>query len=108
MIEDLKGEIERATINAEQAGRNQIVKLEIRIKELETLIVTMETIIEKLKADHEAALLNSSSDWEKKYNQSVEQHSKAIEALKKKHDELLSEKLKLFEQEKKQMMESMD
>jgi len=32
----------------------------------------MESIIEKLKADHEAALLNSSSDWEKKYNQSVE------------------------------------
>lgn len=39
MIEDLKNEIDKAQMNAEQASKNKITLLEIRIKELETLIV---------------------------------------------------------------------
>lgn len=35
MIEELKREIDKACVNAEQAARNQIVKLELRITELE-------------------------------------------------------------------------
>ena len=35
MIEELKREIDKAGVNAEQAARNQIVKFELRITELE-------------------------------------------------------------------------
>lgn len=38
----------------------------------------------------------------------MKEHGKALEELKRKHDEAMAEKLKLFEAQKKELLEQMD